>query len=711
MDAPLQTNTGPGADAAPPAPAPPPAPAEPHAVTEHGQVRVDEYRWLQRLDDPRVIEYLVANNIHAEACLQHTLPLQEQLLAEFLALLPPDEGPAAVRQDGYWYRTRYAAGAEYPCFVRHAGSPAAPEEVLLDGNALATGHACFLLEGIQVSPHHDRLLFAVDTSGSRQFTLRIKDVARGGMLADRIPNADCFAAWAQDNRTLFYTRLHPVTLRPYQVCRHVLGTDAALDPVLYEEADDAFRCLLTPSRSRRFIFLTCFSSDTEEVRFLRADLPESAFTVFCPRTPGHEYELDDDGQRFLVRTNLGAPDFRVCEADIGTPPPAAWRDLLPATDGVLVEKVAAFRDWLAVVEFHAGRQRLRILDRRSGEAHQVPFPDPVYHVWLDATPDTDSGVVRVGYSSLVTPPSYYDYDMAQRTLTLLEREAIPGYRAEHHVTEQLWAPARDGSRIPITLVARRDTRQQGPAPLLLFAYGAYGTNMPPYFDPARLSLLDRGFAYAMAHVRGGSELGCAWYHAGRLLQKMNSVTDFMDAAEFLIAAGIGRRGRLYAESLSAGGLLLGTAMNLRPDLFHGIVAHVPFVDVLSTMADPLSPLTSSEYEEWGDPRRVEDWTYMRAYSPYDNIAPRPYPHLLATASLHDSQVQCWEPAKWVARLRTCNTGGSRILLRTNLEAGHAGASGRIQRLRDTAFACAFLLDLAGLAGSAARQEPPPTSAP
>jgi oligopeptidase B len=493
--------------------------------------------------------------------------------------------------------------------------------VLLDANALAEGQAFFGLEGLQPSPDHRLLAFAVDTVGRRLFTLRVKNLASGALLADDLPGVDSHFAWAADSRSVYYALIDPESLRPFEVRRHVLGTAADADAVVYREHDPAFRCLVSAARSRRYVFINCFSGDAEEVLVVDAADPAGRPQVFVPRRHGHEYDVDHASARFVVRSNLGAPDFRVCEAPAPGVPPESWREILAHRPGALVERALGFRDHVAVTERREGLVHIRVLDRRSGEAHEVPFDEPVYHAWLESNPEVDTSILRIGYTSLATPASYYDYDMANRRRTLVTRERVPGYDPSAYVAERLWAPARDGARVPISLVARREVRARGRAPLLLFGYGAYGSSVPTYFDQSRLVLLDRGFVYAIAHVRGGSELGRGWYEDGRLLNKLHTFTDFVDCAEFLLGEGIADPGRMFAESLSAGGLLLGAVVNMRPELFRGVVALMPFVDLLNTIADPSIPLTPSEYAEWGDPRprAVE---YMRLYSPYDNVASR-----------------------------------------------------------------------------------------
>lgn len=676
-----------------------PAPAawqQPAILTEHGHMRQDEYRWMHDLKSPRMREFLRANNEHAERVMAPLRGLRDRLFEELKAWLPPDEGSAGYVSGNYWYRTRFERGRDYPVFVRRCVAPPGPEEVLLDENELARGCPLFVCDGAQVSPRHDRLAFAVDTTGDCAYTLRFKNLATGEFYPETIPDADAHCVWANDNRTLFYTRLERGTYCPSRIYRHVLGEDPARDILVYEERDDTFRCLLLPTRTRRFVLLNAYSNNAEEILFLDANRPEDAFRVFCPRRTGHQYEVGDDGERFIIRTNWQAPDFRICEAPAQPESnPDDWLEILAGRPGRFLEHMAVFRDYIALTGFRGGLQKLFVLDRRGGELHEAALPEEVCHVWLEENPSVAAPRVRIGFTSLKTPVAFYDYDMPARALSLVRREEVPGYRPEEYVTECRWAAAPDGERVPISLVYRRDTPASGPAPLFLFGYGEYGTNIPVYFDQSRLALLDRGFIYAMAHVRGGTELGSRWHADGRRLRKRNTFTDFIACAEYLVQAGLADRGQLYAESLSSGGLLLGATVNMRPDLFRGVYACKPFVDLLSAMLDPNLPLTSFEYDELGNPRRRDEYEYMRAYSPYDNIVRQACPHMLITAAVHDSQVPCWEPAKWAARLRAHNPAATQVILKTDLAAGHAGLSGRVERMRELAFLYAFLLDLAG----------------
>ncbi len=465
-----------------------------------------------------------------------------------------------------------------------------------------------------------------------------------------------------------------------------------MDLLVHEEPDPEFRCYLTRTRNWSHILIHAYSSDTEDIHLIDPQGGSPRAVPLTPRRRGHEFDLEWAGDRFIIRTNWNAPNFRICEAFPGESDPATWREIVPAQSHILIERLAVFRRHWVLIEFAHAVQRIRILDwNRAGEEHVVAFPDPIGHVWLDSNPNPDTAVIRLGFTSFLTPVTYYNYDLDRRHLTPLCAETVPDYDPADFAVERIHAPAPDGAAIPLTLVFRREVRARGPAPLLLFAYGAYGTNMPLFFDQARLPLLNRGFIFAMAHVRGGSECGTAWHHTGRRWAKPNSVTDLIAAAEHLVDTGYARRDALCAETLSAGGLMLGAALNRRPDLFAAVIAREPFVDPLTTMADPNLPLVCNEYGEWGDPRRREDWDNLRALSPYDNITDQPYPALLATAAFHDSQVPYWEPAKWIARLRAHQTGPHPLLLVTQMDAGHGGLSGRLARLREQAFSAAFLL--------------------
>ena len=647
--------------------------------------------------DPEVIAYLRSENAYVDARLAHVADLRERLFEEIKGRIKPDDVSAPYREGTFVYYRRYEEGREYPIYCR-ARSDDQQERVVLDVNTVAEGHA-FCDVAARVISRHERLLaYAVDTVGRRQYTIRFRDLETGDRLSDVIPDVSGKLVWANDNRTVLYTRQDPTTLRPYQVLRHRLGTDLVDDPVVYEETDEAFGCAVGKSRSRRFLFIASYQTLSSEYRYLDADDADGEFTLFLPRQRDHEYHVDHYHDRFFVRTNADARNYRLVETDVGASEPAHWREIVPHREDVLLEEYEMFEEHLVLQERVDGLVRLHIRPWSGEGAHDVAFPEPAYDAHIDShNREPATSVLRFGYSSLSTPESTYDYDMRTRARTLVKQETVlGGYDPTRYRTERVHAIASDGTRVPISLVSRVETPRDGSAPLLLYGYGSYGISMDADFRSPRLSLLDRGFIFAIAHVRGGEELGRRWYDDGKLQKKKNTFTDFIACAEHLVAEGYTRPDRLFAMGGSAGGLLIGAVANLRPDLFKGMVAQVPFVDVVTTMLDESIPLTTGEYDEWGNPNDPTAYAYIRSYSPYDNVEAKAYPHLLVMTGLHDSQVQYWEPAKWVAKLRARKTDDHLLLLKTNMEAGHGGASGRYRRYRETALEYVFLLDLAGL---------------
>ncbi len=672
---------------------PPEAKRAPERLEIHGHVRRDPYFWLNRRDDPEVLAYLRTENEYTEEAMAHTRELQETLFREIAARIEPDEASVPYRKDGYFHYHRFEPGKEYALHCRRKESLEAPEEILLDGNELARGHEFFSLRFSDVSPDQRLAAYAVDTRGRRIHTLYFKDLETGALLPDVIPELTGNAAFAADNRTVFYTRHHPETLRSYRVFRHRLGSDPSEDALVYEEKDEAFHLRLSRTRSKKFLVVVSLHALTTEYRILEAERPEGELRVLAPRERHHEYTARHHGDHFFILTNKGAPNFRLVKAPAGAPSIENWEEVVPHREGVILEDLELFRDSLVLVERSEGLRRIRILPWDGGAEHEISFDEPVFSIELRDNYEPDTDVLRFSYSSLATPPSVYDYDMRRRSRRLLKRDRVgEGFDPSHYVTARLFAEAKDGARVPISLVHRRGL-ELGDAPLLLYGYGAYGLIHDASFSLETVSLLDRGFVFAIAHVRGSEILGRSWYDAGRLLQKKNTFSDYIACAEHLLAEGYGHSEKVFAVGASAGGLLVGAVLNARPDLFRGALTHVPFVDVVTTMLDESLPLTTGEYEEWGDPRVKEFYEYMLSYSPYDNVEPKDYPHLLVTTGLHDSQVQYWEPAKWVAKLRATSTGRNRLLLKTNMEAGHHGASGRYRRHRETAFDYAFLLDL------------------
>lgn len=660
------------------------------------QTRDDPFSWLRGRDNPEVLKYLRAENAHLDAVLAHTRPLQERLFQEIKGRIKQTDTSVPYRRGPFLYYTRTEDGREYPIHCRRAATEA-PEQVLLDVNELARGHDYYAVNVREPSPQHDILAFAADTRGDRVHTIHFKQLTTGAMLEDRIPGASGYLAWANDNRTLFYAAVHPTTLRSYRVYRHVLGDDPAGDTLIYDEPDEEYSVVVAKTKTDGYLLIGSYQTVTTEFRVVPADRPEAEPRLFLPRRRGHEYEIDHFGPHFYIRTNDGARNFRLMRTPVGDTARERWEEIIPHRSDVLLERIEVFQDHLVVEERNRGLMHLRIRPWSGEGEHDLTFEEPAYVARLAQNFELDTRTARFTYTSLTTPPSVFDYDMGTRTRTLLKREEVLGdFDPARYRTERLYARAPDGVEVPISLVYRQDLKKPGGNPLLLYGYGAYGISSDPYFNSARLSLLDRGFAYAIAHVRGGEDLGRAWYDDGRLRNKRNSFTDLIACAEHLIRTGHADPTALFGLGGSAGGLLMGAVINLRPELFCGVIAHVPFVDVLNTMLDESLPLTTGEYDEWGDPRDPEYYRYILSYSPYDNVAPLAYPHLLVTAGLYDSQVQYWEPAKWVARLRATRTGERRLLLKTNMIAGHLGASGRYRAYREIALDYAFLLDLAGI---------------
>lgn len=679
----------------------PPRPsARPHRVESPHGVREDPYYWLRddSRTDPDVLAHLHAENVYTSAMLAPVQPLIDALYTEIVARLKQDDASVPVRYRDYWYRTRYETGAEYPIHSRRADIPDSPEEILLDCNVLAAGHAFFQLSNYEVSPDNQLLAYAVDTLGRRQHQLRVKDLRTGQLLPDVIENAESDLAWADDNRTLLYIEKDPVTLLGRRVRRHVLGTPASEDVLLYEEPDESFGLALERSKSERFLFIGSESTTTSEWRYARADDPLLDFVVFAPRVAEHEYQIDHLEDRFLIRSNWQAENFRVAAVPVAAVAahavPQQWQDVVPHDPQVFVHDFDVFRDFLAISERSGGLRKIR-LQPWGQAARLLAADDPAYTMHLGANPQMDSTRLRYVYTSLTTPASTYEYDIHTGERTLLKREPVIGtFDPANYASEFLWAPARDGERIPVSVVYRKGTPRDGSAPLFQYAYGAYGLSMDPAFSAARLSLLDRGFIHVIAHVRGGQELGRRWYDAGRLGNKRNTFNDFIDVTTFLIAQGYAAAGRIYASGGSAGGLLIGAVMNEAPQYYGGAVANVPFVDIVTTMLDESIPLTTLEYDEWGDPNEAAAYGYMLSYSPYDNVRAQDYPPLLVTTGLWDSQVQYYEPAKWVARLRDRKTDRNAVLLHINMEAGHGGQSGRFEHLREVAREYGFVIVLA-----------------
>ncbi len=686
-----------------PVPEPPRARVAPTRLETHGVVRVDDYYWLRERDNPEVTAYLEAENEHTSAVMASTEALQETLFTEIKGRIKQTDMSVPYREGDYTYYTRYEDAREYPIYCRRPiesshPSPRLSEQVLLDVNLVAEGHDFCEVSGRQVSPDQRLIAYATDLEGRRVHTIRIKDLTIGETLGDELTGVTSNLVWANDSRNLFYASQDPATLRWFQIYRHRLGARQADDTLVFEEPDETFNCEVWKSRSKRYLLIASYQTLSTEYRYLDADAPDGSFTVFLPRARDHEYHIDHYRDRFYIRTNRDARNFRLMEAAEGQADPGAWIELIPHREDVLLGRFELFRDHLVVQERRGGLVHLRVRPWVGDPAHDIAFDEPTYYAYVSTNREADTRMLRFGYESLTTPVSTYDYDMVTRTRTLLKREEVLGdFDPSRYRTARLTATAPDGESIPISLVSRVGTACDGTNPLLLYGYGAYGISMDATFNSARLSLLDRGFVFAIAHVRGGQELGRRWYDDGRLGNKPNTFSDFIACADHLVAERFTNPERLFAVGGSAGGMLVGAVLNMRPDLFAGAVAVVPFIDVVTTMLDDSIPLTTGEYDEWGNPHEHAAFDDILAYSPYDNVEAKDYPALLVLAGLHDSQVQYWEPAKWVAKLRALKTDANRLLLKTNMDAGHGGVSGRYRRYRETALQYAFLLSQAGLA--------------
>lgn len=673
---------------------PPIARKIPSEITTHGHTRIDPYFWMNQRENPGVMAYLKAENDYTHHVMRPVKGLMDELFDEMTGRIKKDDETVPYLKNGYYYQTRYRGDAEYPLYYRwRDGEPDKPE-LLFDVNQLAAGCNYFDDSYPTISPDNRMAAIGIDTVSRRNYTLKFKNLETGNFLSDEIPMTTGGVAWAADNTTLFYTLRDPNTLRSVKVMRHLLGTDPAADVVVYEETDETYSVSVYNSKSNHFIIITSESTLTSEVRILETVNPSGIFRVVEPRNRGHEYEVYAGSDRLFIRTNLDAKNFRIMEASPDSPGKEHWITLIPHHKDVLVEAVELFESFLVIQERYNGLSRFRVYDLISHQSHYISMEEESYVLALSANMELNSGQFRYIYSSLTTPRSVIGYDLKTGKKQLLkETEILGGYDKSRYETRRHYATAPDGIRVPLTLVFRNDTRREEGNPTVLYAYGSYGYSTETWFRSSVVSLLDRGFVYAIAHARGGEEMGREWYEEGKLLKKKNTFTDFIACSEFLIGEKYTTPELLFAMGGSAGGLLMGAISNLRPDLYNGIIASVPFVDVVTTMLDETIPLTTGEYDEWGDPKQKEFYDYMLSYSPYDNVAGREYPHMLVSTGLHDSQVQYWEPAKWVAKLRENNLSGSVILLHTQMEFGHGGASGRFEGYREIALEYAFMLML------------------
>ena len=664
--------------------------------TKHNDIRIDDYFWLNDRENPEVIDYLNQENEYYKKMTAHTAKFQEDLFQEMKARIKEDDESVPYFYNGYFYITRFATGKGYPIYSRRKDSMSAPEEIMFDCNQMAEGETFFNLSGISISQDNKMATFATDKQGRRIYTIGIKNLETGEILSDKIENASGNCVWANDNKTIFYSRQDETTLRPDKIIKHIKGSDSAKDTLVFFEKDETFSVSVSKEKSRKYLVISSSSTLTSEQRILSADKPTGKFKVFQRRNRGVEYGISHFEDRFYILTNKdAATNFKVMVTPETATGKENWTDVIAHNDAVLIEGLDIFKDYLVVEERSAGLNHIRIRQWKSGEEYYLPFENETYSAFTLANIDFDTEILRYAYQSLATPSSVIDFNMKTKQKTVLKEQQVLGGKFDktNYIEKRVWATAEDGTLVPISMVHHKDIRQNGENPLLLYAYGSYGASMDPYFSSTRLSLLDRGFIYAIAHIRGGEDMGREWYENGKLLKKKNTFTDFIDCSKFVIAEKYTSAKHLYAEGGSAGGLLMGAVINMAPELYNGVIAQVPFVDVVTTMLDDTIPLTTGEYDEWGDPNNKRYYKYMKSYSPYDNIKKIKYPNMYVSTGLHDSQVQYWEPAKWVAKLRDMKTDDNLLFLDTNMEAGHGGASGRFEALKELAKEFCFIFDL------------------
>ena len=669
---------------------------KPKSLEKHGDIRIDNYFWLNDRENPEVIDYLNAENDYYNKATYHTKNFQTALFDEMKSRIKEDDESVPYLYNGYYYITRFEKGQDYPIYSRKKGSLTAPEEIMFNGNEMAKGHKFFQLSGISISNDNQFAIFSLDVVGRRIYTIQIKNLKTGEILSDKIENATGNVAWANDNKTFFYTRQDEKTLRSDKVYKHKLGANTAQDVLVYFEKDDTFNVSVMKGKSKKYIAIGSSSTLTDEYRTILADEPDSEFKVFQERVRGLEYSISHYGDSFYIVTNADdATNFKLMKTSENATAKTNWKDLIPHRKDVLIEGIDIFKDYLVVSERSNGLNKIRIMPWSGNGKYYLPFDIETYTAYTTTNVDFDTDVLRYGYQSMATPSSVIDFNMKTKTKEIKKEQQVLGgkFDKKNYIEERIWATAADGTKVPMSVVYRKGLKKNGKNPVLQYAYGSYGMSMDPYFSSTRLSLLDRGFVYVIAHIRGGEDLGRQWYEDGKLLKKRNTFTDFIDCSKYLIAEKWTSPEHLYAEGGSAGGLLMGAVANMAPSLYNGIIAQVPFVDVMTTMLDDTIPLTTGEYDEWGNPNDKKYYDYMLSYSPYDNVKAQDYPNMYVATGLHDSQVQYWEPAKWVAKLRVTKTNDKQLFLDTNMDAGHGGASGRFEALKELAKEFAFLLDL------------------
>lgn len=678
---------------------PPKAKIIPKQLEKHGHIRTDNYYWLNERENPEVIEYLNQENEYYQQSTAHTKEFQKDLFEEMKARIKEDDQSVPYFYNGYFYITRFEKGKDYPIYARKKESLNSPEEILFDCNEMAKGHAYFQMTGLSVSDDNQWIAFGIDTVSRRQYTIQIKNLVTNEILPTKIENTTGSSTWASDNQTLFYSRKDDVTLRSDKIYKHKLGLNPADDTLVYHEKDETFDVSVFKSKSRKYILIHSDSTMTTEYRLLLASKPDGKFKVFQKRTRGLEYSVSHFEDHFYIITNKDdATNFKLMKTPEDKTSKDNWIDEIPHREDVLLEDIDIFRDYLVVSERSEGLNKIRIIHWKTNKEYYLPFNSETYSAYTTTNLDFDTEILRYSFQSLATPSSLIDFNMTTQEKTILKEQEVLGgtFDKNNYKEERIWATAIDGTKVPISMIYKKGMKKNGKNPLLLYAYGSYGVTMDCYFSTVRLSLLDRGFIYAIAHVRGGEDLGRQWYEDGKLLKKKNTFTDFIDCSKFVIAEKYTSTEHLYAEGGSAGGLLMGAILNMAPNLYNGVIAQVPFVDVVTTMLDDSIPLTTGEYDEWGNPNVKKYYNYMLSYSPYDNVVAQDYPNIYIATGLHDSQVQYWEPAKWIAKLRMLKTNDKQLYLDTNMEAGHGGASGRFESLKEIAKEFSFLLDLEGI---------------
>lgn len=668
-------------------------------LEKHGDIRVDNYYWLNQKENPEVIDYLERENDYYEKMTAHTKDFQKDLFEEMKSRIKEDDSSVPYYYNGYYYITRYETGKDYPIYTRKKESLDANEEVLFNVNEMAEGHSYYNLNGINVSPDNKWVAYGVDTVSRRKYTIYIKNIETGEILPKSIATTTGGSTWANDNKTLFYTRKDEQTLRSNQIFKHKRGEDPENDKLIFTEEDETFGTYVYKTKSKKFLVIGSYSTLSNEFQVLDADTPDGNFSVFQKRERGLEYSISHFGNDFYIVTNKdGATNFKLMKTSESKTSKENWIEVIAHRDNVLLEDIDIFKNYLVVSERSNGLNKIHIMSWDKTQDYYLPFDSETYTAYTTQNIEFDTKILRYGYNGLTTPASVIDFNMETKEKEVKKEVEVLGgeFDKDNYESKRVWATATDGTKIPISLVYRKGIKLNGKNPLFQYAYGSYGSTIDPYFSTVRLSLLDRGFIYAITHVRGGEYLGRKWYEDGKLLKKKNTFTDFIDASKYLIEEGYTSRDHLYASGGSAGGLLMGAVSNMAPDLYNGIIAAVPFVDVITTMLDDSIPLTTGEYDEWGNPNDLEYYNYIKSYSPYDNVEAKAYPNMFVTTGYHDSQVQYWEPAKWVAKLRELKTDKNLLLFHTNMEAGHGGASGRFEALKEVAMDYAFIFDLEGI---------------